>query len=154
MVAVYCGVYELYWTVIGEGKVICQLRSFDIKLTVMTSYLVGVCHYMFAAEYYNTGIALENTTNGLEIATSEFVNNRRSIQMLADEEVPIQERMAKHLKDSKRRLNNAFILHGSIVVGYLVLSVIGMYYFAASIAGFILITFIAVVVYFIGLRSI
>ena len=79
LVTAFIGVYELYLTVTSEGKVVCQLRSIDIKLSVMTAYFAGVCHYMFAAEYYNTGIALENTTIGLEIATFEFVNNRRSI---------------------------------------------------------------------------
>lgn len=52
------GALLLYGTVIGEGKVICRLNSSDLTFMVIATYLTGVCHIMFAAEFLNTLVAL------------------------------------------------------------------------------------------------
>ena len=61
-------------TVQGHGKVICQLAQSDLIYMVMGTYLSAVCHYMFAAEFLATSVALNSTVKGLEIACYDYLS--------------------------------------------------------------------------------
>ena len=56
--AFFFGVSVLKATVNGSGQVICRLDNIDLIFTVVATYLTGLCHYMFAAEFLNTKQAL------------------------------------------------------------------------------------------------
>ena len=73
---IYFGVGILKDTIKGDGKVICQLANIDFYYTVAGTYLTGLYHYMFCAEFLNTYVALQTITEGLAIACSNFVKAR------------------------------------------------------------------------------
>ena len=67
------GAYLLYYTVAGDGQVICEITKSTELLTVFGTFICAVDHYIFSAEFLNTYKALEMTVKGLEISCSEFV---------------------------------------------------------------------------------
>ena len=63
-------------TIQGEGQVICELDHRDFYYTIAASYLTGLYHYTFCAEFLNTSIALQTIIEGLAIACSNFVRSK------------------------------------------------------------------------------
>ena len=74
------GAYLLYFTVIGDGKVICEITKSDEMLLIFGTFLCAADHYIFSAEFLNTYYALQKTVKGLEISCSEFVNRNSHLR--------------------------------------------------------------------------
>ena len=55
----YSGAYLLYFTVGGDGKVICEITKVDEMLTVFGEFICAADHYIFSAEFLNTYFALQ-----------------------------------------------------------------------------------------------
>ena len=107
-IGLYTGVYLLYWTVIGEGQVICEITRADELLYVFGTFFCAADHYIFSAEFLNTYFALQKTIEGLEISCSDFVNrnnhltHNRPFPIITNKEISeqelLKERMETHMK--------------------------------------------------------
>ena len=51
---------------------------------LIPSYMTGLIHYMFTAEFLNTSIALKETIDGLAISITDFVRQKNENRLLTD----------------------------------------------------------------------
>ena len=134
-------------------------------LTIVGTYFTALCHYIFAAEFLSTRLALEATIKGLEICVSDFVTAKKESRelpstMRRDESSgePLQEtlkvRMDNHLKATKRKERLVVAGHIGLLSFFAALTILGFFVMATSILCFLLMILTAVSLYAYGLWGI